>query len=179
MEKRGQYYISAAVIIILVIATTASLTTYVVTRPQPRTIESLSSELTEEGSRIVEYGVHERVDVNSKIKEFTEQDFAPYFLTKTENANVLFIYGNGTNIEGVRYKLEKGGEITANIGSSSTVWNSVTVNSESTILNTTGNNVNVKILGKDYNFELVPGQVFYFVIVQENNGEVFVEASKK
>ncbi len=179
MNKSGQYYLSAAVIIILIIATIASLTTYIVTRPQPRTIDSLRSQLIEESSRIIEYGVHENKNVNTLLGDFIEKDFGPLFLKETENANVLFIYGDSSSIYGVRYKADVAGPISASIGTNNINWQSQGDKSiiEKAVLSPVNGMVNVQILEKTYNFKINQGETFHFVIVQEKNGEVFVESN--
>lgn len=168
----------AAVIIIIAIAAIASVKTYVYVTPKPRTIESLGSELKEEGFRIVDYGISNNKDINLLLNNFTD-DYAPYFLKKIKNANIIFLYGNRTNLLSAKYEDISTGKVSATIGSIGTSWNMDTSFVNRTIVTPIGssNNITVTIFNKDYTFDIKDNQMFYFVIVQEKEGEVYVEKS--
>lgn len=176
MNKRGQFYIIAAVIIVLAISGLTSISTYAITRPEPRVIESLSSDLKTEGPRIVDFGILNKTDPEDILESFTKEEFAPYFLQKTENANILFIFGNKTSLYGVRYRKELSGTISASIGGQVS-WYITNPYSEKIDLNVypSDESIKVNLLNNTYQFELKDNEMFYFLIGQEKEGEVYVE----
>ena len=176
MNKKGQFYIVAAIIIVLALSGIASTTTYASVKSKPRTIESLSLDLKEESSRIIDYGVYNSEDLSVLLDKFTDTDFAPYFLHKTDNANVVFIYGNRNNLNAVKYKREVTGTISASIGGG-TDWKIVSNFAERGVISDDDNDdkVDVTLLEKTYTFDLKDNEMFYFVMVQEKEGEEYVE----
>ncbi|MGV8151502.1 MAG: hypothetical protein ACP5OG_00320 [Candidatus Nanoarchaeia archaeon] len=173
-NKRGQFYLIAATIIIVVLISLSSVRTYAATKPQPRAINDLGYELKEESFRIVEYGILNKT-LNKTILNFTKEEFGPYFLRKTNNATVVFIYGNASEMYYSQYIPDKTGIVYATIGGAS-------LNNQQTseILNITrlyslDNKVKVGIFGKNYTFDINENQMFYFVMVAENEKEVYVK----
>lgn len=177
-NKKGQFYIVAAILIALTISGMASVTTYAVIKSEPRTLESLGNDLNEESYRIVDYGIYNQKNISSLINNFTDFDFAPYFLQKTDNANVIFVYGNKTELYSAQYKTESTGEIFGSIGGATTDWNiERAIVSRTLITNNAGNEVKVNILDRDFFFKLRDNEMFYFVMIQEKDGEVYVETN--
>ena len=179
MNKRGQFYIIAAVIIIMAIAGIASVKTYTLVTSKPRSIESMANELREEGFRIVDYGIYNKENITKLLNNFTD-NYAPYFLKKTGNANVIFVYGNKSDLFSAKFDNIGTGRISATIGSGGSTWNMYTdfVNrTKIDVASLPGNSVRVTIFNKDYNFDIKNNEMFYFVIVQEKDGEVYVEKS--
>lgn len=177
MNKRGQFYLVAAIIIIIAIAGIASVKTYVSVTPRPRNIESMGSELKEEGFRIVDYGISNNKDINLLLDNFTD-NYAPYFLKKIKNANVIFLYGNKTNLSSAKYEDVSTGKVSATIGLGSSGWNMDTTFVNRTRVTSVGESITVNIFNKDYTFDTnKDNQMFYFVIVQEKEGEVYIEKS--
>ena len=178
-NKKAQFYIVAAIIIVLVLAGIASIKTYAIVMPEPRAIQDLGSELQEETSRIVEYGIYNSAttNLNSLLYNFTDEEFAPYFLQKTSDTGIVFVYGNQTGLEAVQYLEEYTGTVSATIGTISSSW-TTTVNYANTTTITPGltdQEINVTILNKTFDFKLQNNEMFYFVIVQEKDGETYVE----
>jgi len=182
MNKRGQFYLVAAIIIVLVLAGISSVKTYAIVSPEPRAIKDLGSELQEETSRIVDYGIYNvKQDLNSLLNNFTNTKFAPYFLQKTSETGIVFLYGNKTDLEAIRYNTTSTGVISATIGTLATEWNPVTDTfaERIDIIPIEGQEeIVVNITGKEFEFKLQDNQMFYFVIVQEKNGETYVETNK-
>jgi hypothetical protein len=175
-NKRGQFYLVAAIIIVLALSTLASVATYAVVKPKPRSVTDLGSELSEEGARIVEYGI---MNADDKVEEFASEVYAPYFLRKTENANVVFIYGNKNNLKAIQYYTSSTGSISANIGSGSTSWAILNdFANQTAITGITEDVVRVTMFGTEYEFELRDNEMFYFLIIQEKEGEVYVEKNE-
>jgi len=178
-NKRGQFYIIAAVVIILVIAGIVGVKNYVSVQSKPRTVQSMASELKEESFKIVDYGIYNDQNLTEIMNNFVD-NYSQYFMQRTNSANIIFVYGNRTNLNAAKYDEANSGKVTANIGSSSAgVWtNADFVNRTSIIVNPSDNAINVTIFNKPYNFTLKDNEMFYFVIVQEKEGEVYVEENK-
>ncbi len=181
VNKKGQFYIVAAIIIVLALSGIASTTTYAVVKPEPRTIQSLSSELKEESSRIIDYGVYNKEDLygeNGLLDRFIggESGFAPYFLKKTDEANILFIYGdNEGDLNAYRYREDKAGQITLSLGSGGLNWDIEQEVVESVPVDVEEGEVTIRILNEDFKFKIRDNEIFYFVIVQDRAGEIYVE----
>jgi hypothetical protein len=179
-NKKGQFYIIAAVIIVLVLAGIASIKTYAMVLPEPRVIQDLGSELQEETSKIVDYGVYNKDTTNLKVllDDFTDDEFAPYFLKKTSETGIVFIYGNKTGLNAVQYEELNTGTISATIGTGTTNWNTIGqayANKTEIILSGGEEKVEVSLLNKTFEFDLKDNEMFYFVIIQEKEGETYIE----
>jgi len=79
-NKRGQFYIIAAIIIVLAISGLMSIATYAIAKPSPKTINDLGSDLNKESTRIIDYGIYNREVIIKLMYNFTDKEFAPYFL---------------------------------------------------------------------------------------------------
>ncbi len=178
MNKRGQFYIVAAIIIVLILAGITSVQTYAIVRPEPRVIQDLGSELTEETSRIVDYGIYQSKDLSALLGNFTAKEFAPYFLQKTDETGIMFIYGNKTDLTAVRYDEKYTGKVIATIGSGVSTWETTEMYDEMISVDPAVDPINVTILNRTFNFDLQDNQMFYFVVVQEKDGETYVETNK-
>ncbi len=178
MNKRGQFYIIAAIIIVVAVAGIASVNTYVSVTPKPRSIESMGTELREEGFRIIDYGIYNKENITRLLNDFTD-NYASYFLKKTGNANAIFVYGNTTDLFSAKFDNIGTGRISATIGSHGTNWDMYTnfVNRTKITPSNAGDKVTVTIFNKDYDFDIRNNEMFYFVIVQEKEGEVYIEKS--
>jgi|TARA_B100001971_G_C18219032_1_gene555875 hypothetical protein len=174
MNKRGQFYLVAAIIIVFVIAGIASVKTYAIVRPEPRAIQDLGSELNEETSRIVDYGVYNSANLTSLLDSFTDEEFAPYFLKKTGETGIVFLYGNKEKLSAVQYNQTITGTISATIGTGAINWQEVSSFTERVDVIPT-DPLMVNMSGKMFEFDLKDNEMFYFVIVKEEGGETYVE----
>ena len=177
MNKRGQFYIIAAVIILVIVAGIITVKTYVNVEPEPRSIQSMGDELSEESFRVVNYGIYNSENITKVLNNFTD-NYAPYFTKKTNNANVIFIYGNSTFLYSAKFDNESTGKVSANIGSGSPNWNMDTSFVNRTRITTAPGitKVTVTIFNNSYDFDIKEkNEMFYFIIVQEKEGEVYVE----
>lgn len=175
INKKGQFYLVAAIIVILAISGIASVKTYTVIKSEPRKIQDLGSELREETGRIIDYGVYSKENLTKILNNFTDSEFAPYFLKKTENTAIVFIYGDSNELYSVQYLPEDTGSVYATLGGASIVWTSITVYVNRTQITPLGDIVNVNILNRTFDFEIKENEMFYFLITQEDNGEIHVE----
>jgi hypothetical protein len=174
LNKKAQFYLVAAIIIVLIISGIVSVKTYAMIKAKPRAVQDLSSELKEESLRIVDYGVYQEQDKEELLHNFTDTEFAPYFLKKTANSNVVFVYGNKTDLFAVKYNTVSTGGISASIGSAVTTWTTATTFADRVTVTPT-DPIEVNILNKTFTFKLGDNEVFYFVIVQEREGELYVD----
>jgi len=176
MNKRGQFYLVAAIIIVLAISGIASVKTYAAVKSEPRKIQDIGSELREETVRIVDYGVYSKENLTRVLNNFTDSEFAPYFLKKTENTNIIFIYGDANELYSVQYLEEYTGSVFATLGGAAPSWQPASIYANRTKINTAGlDNITITILNKNFNFEIKENEMFYFLITQEKDGEVYVE----
>lgn len=175
-NKRAQFYIIAALLIIVAISGLMTISTYAIANEEPQDFELISSGLNIEGSKIVDFGILNNSNPQDIIEDFTKNKFAPYFLQKTENANLLFIYGNKESLYGIRYKPEITGTISASIGGQAN-WFMTNPYSEKINLNVypSDSYVKVNLLNSAYQFELRDNEMFYFLLAQEKDGEIYVE----
>ena len=177
MNKSGQFYLLAAIIIVLAVSGIASVQTYAVTKPEARKLQDISSELEEEGARIVDYGIYNPgEDPIALLDSFTDDDYAPYFLKRTENTDIVFIYGNKANLWAVQYNDVSTGTISATIGSATTNWQiDVPYSNRTQIIDDGDDLVEIDLLGKTFEFDLKNNEMFYFIIAQEKEGETYIE----
>ena len=175
-NKRGQIYLVAAIIIVMILAGIASVKTYAVAKTEPRKIKDISSELKEETSRIIDYGIYSGVNLTALLDSF-DNEFSEYFLTKTEETNIVFIYGNQTKLYSVQYNNQYTGAVVASIGGASPRWTgSISIINKTDITTKIqGNQIKVNILEKDFVFDVGEGEVFYFLITQQAGDERIIE----
>ena len=173
MNKRGQFYIIASILIVMVLFGMASISTYAVVKPEPRTIYDLSKDLDRESYKVLEYGIYNKENLTSLSESFSGEDVAKYFLKKTDNANIVFVYGNKNDLNLLSYD----DVITGSVKVGNSEWPihnqySKKINADKDI---EGGFVKVKILDKNYSFEIRENEMFYFIIVKKRGDEVFVE----
>lgn len=177
MDKRGQFYIIAAVIIALVVSGATGVTTYAVIKSEPKTIYDLSSDLKEESSRIIDYGIYTGTDVTELLEEFADEEFGPYFLKKTDNANIIFIYGDKDNLYRAKYQETYAGSISMG-GTGWDTSNLLIEKAEVREGEKIDDIVNINILDNYYEFKLKDNEIFYFVMVQQEGEEIYVEENR-
>ncbi len=173
-NKKGQFYLVAAIIIVMIISGIASVKTYAVITSEPKNIQEISRELKEESPRIVDYGIYNDKEIKNIIENF-DSNFSEYFLKKTENANIVFIYGNRTELYSLQYNNFSTGSVFATVGGSAPTWGSESTIANITDITPSGNSVNVSILNRNFSFNITNNEMFYFVITQEKEGEIIIE----
>jgi len=175
MNKKAQFYLIAAIIIVMAISGIASVKTYAIATAEPRKIKDIGSELREESARIIDYGIYSKENLTRILNNFTDEDFAPYFLKKTEGTNIVFVYGNKDELYSVQYNPDYTGAVFATIGGVAPTWEMPTIIPNRTLLDTSGDEVIVEILNREFSFKIRENEMFYFVITQEREGEIYVE----
>ena len=177
MNNRAQFYLVAAIIIVMIIAGIASIKTYAIAKSEPRKIKDISSELKEETTRIIDYGIYSSVDLQNLLENF-DNEFSEYFLKKTEETNIVFIYGNRDGLYSVQYDTQYTGAVVANIGGGQPTWTgseSIVNRTEITTEIDADNKITVTILEKNFRFNINEGEMFYFLITQKREDETFIE----
>jgi len=175
MNKRGQVFLIAALLIVLIVVSMTTIGTFASTQPNPKIIQDLKSDLERESSEIIDYGIYNNQDIELLIDDFTTSKFAPYFFQKTDNTNIIFVYGDKTNLKAVKYNTESTGTISAQIGGKITWENFGTFTEKIQITDTASGTITVTLLNRDYIFKLRENEMFYFIIIQQNKGEIYVE----
>ncbi len=179
MEKRGQFYIIGAIIIITVAIGLASVTNYAQTRKKSAKFYDLSSELNQESSRVVDYGIYNEQYLPMLIEDFTDNYFINYTEEKEKGTELVLVYGNRNNVTVAIYTSEKTGKVDINYGMTSFVHTGTdkyVVNRTSKIPE--GDLITVKVLGVEYNFNLQKGENFFFVITKKTEEETYITKSQ-
>lgn len=179
MNSKSQFYIVAAIMIVLILSAMTEVSTYIIVKYAPLTIDDISNDLSRESYNIVEYGIYNEKDLNLLLDDFTGKYVGEYFLKKTKDANIIFVYGNKKNLRAVQYTEGKQGEI--RLGSVS--WVSLTPFAKVKELGNVEGKELIEVefpdLNRKYNFELKDNEMFYFVIIKESGEEIFIKKSDK
>jgi hypothetical protein len=188
MNKRGQFFIIAAVLIVLILFTLSSVSTYAVVKEDPRTINELSDELNREGFYVIDYGVFNEKelatpDADGLVDKFLVDGVGEYFLRKTKEANVIFIYGNRNGeVYAMEYNTVNTGDIRLSGIGSFEVDRPYAKRGDVSVTSS-DNSVDVKISvagdEKNYEFDMADNELFYFVIVQKRGQEFFVNSNQR
>lgn len=181
MKKRGQFYILAAIMIILAVSGMASIATYAVVKSQPRDIYNFAEDITRESAYITDFGIIADKDVEPLLINLTTNQFANLFLAETENASSLFVYGNSTDIYVVKiYEDDAGAIVTDILGGGTPITNidipfkGVVIEQTITPKTANTNHIRVKLLGAQFKFDVKDSEMFYFVILETKDGEVYI-----
>lgn len=183
-DKKAQFYLIAAIIIIIALSSLTATKNYITENSKSNIIQEISLNLKKEAPKIIEYAVYHQYNQEEKedlIKNFTSKDFAEYFLEKTNNANIIFIYGNKTSLHSIQYKKEKFGniqELVAIVEGDESSWDNLPGGySIYTKINdaNSDNEIRVAVLGKNFDFDIIDSEMLYFLIIQKKGDETFIE----
>ena len=175
--KKAQLFIIAAVIIVGVLFSLFAVTNYVKTKPKPTAFYDLSEELSSESSQVIDYATYTQGDANSLVQDFS-QKYADYCCNSTSNdVELVFVYGNSGQLTMMNYSttqtVTSGGELG---GTSASV---TTTTREPQITNIPSDApINVTIGNVTYNFQLSPGENFFFVIKKDIGEEKHVASQQ-
>ena len=172
-NKKGQFFIIAAVFIVLTLFGMASVSTYVIVKPEPKAISELRTELNREGFKVIEYGIYNKENLENLSDNFLGKDIAKYFLQKTDNANIIYVYGDKDNLNSITYSEANTGVIS--IGGADFIRHTEFAKKGKPKIEE--NVAKVEVLGKDYSFKIKDNEMFYFVIVQKKGDEIFIKRS--
>jgi len=165
-DKKGQFYLLAAIVIVTLIIGLAGVSNYAKKKSDTRLVD-LGEELGIEGGRVLEYGVYNPENTN-KIDEFT-QDYNQY---AGEGKNLFFIYGDSSGITLVTYETVLNGIIRVGnmqipISGEGKKEKQITPDDSNKITISLEVLEDREISTKEYDFELKPGENFYFIIEQK------------
>jgi len=165
-NKRGQFYLLAAIIIVVLIAGFSTINNYAQKKGIVK-LYDVGDELNIESSKVLDYGVSSnQEELGGVIDDFT----VSYNSYAGEDKEIYFIFGNQDSVSlitsedvttGEIYLTGVGGKIGAQITGEQ-------LNKISYTPSCSGNVCLVSmIIGKDkYDFELKPGENFYFILSQ-------------
>jgi len=172
MNKKGQFYLLAAIIIISLIIGFSTVSNYV-KKTSPAKLYDLGEELGIESVEVIEYGVYNQL--GEGISNLTIHFTGIYTSFVGEGKEMYFIVGDIDDVYLYTYKDITGGIVTIDVGEGHSKLE--ITNKELTKENITpapGEDIVVMIKGIEYNFKLKPGEIFYFIIVQQIDGETYV-----
>ena len=148
--KKAQFYLLAAIIIITLIIGFVTVTNYSSKQPSVK-IYDLKEELGIESQNVIGYGTSSGGNMNTLLGQFIET----YVTYMGSNKNLYFIYGDAGDLQVKAYE-----ELV-----------DVSNNYQATI---DGEKVVVSIEDVEYQFDLIAGQNFYFIISQEIDGGKYI-----
>ena len=175
--KRGQFYLIAAIFIILIMFGTTSIATQALVKPEPRTIKDLGDELNRETYKIIEHGVVKDTGLTKLIESFSKKDMAKYILKNSEDASIVFVYGNEGDYNAIAIDNEGIGKIT--IGKAKFETKVHRGKKEPLTKDSSGKFLELEVNKIPYKFKIKPNEMFYFLIVKSREGEVFIERNKE
>jgi len=167
MEKRGQFYLLAAVIIIALIIGFAAVSNYVIAA-EDQTAYNLREELSIEAREVLEYGVLNRDNIDD-YSEFLEH-FTTAFDQRSEGEEIYFIFGSDAGISAYKYEGENIGSISFNTGVGQSGISILQRAKQDIQAVKDGEKIVVTIEEDVYEFDLNPGDNFYFIIKTEQGG---------
>tara|TARA_Y100000310_G_scaffold68821_2_gene64153 strand:- start:681 stop:1247 length:567 start_codon:yes stop_codon:yes gene_type:complete len=181
-DKRGQFYLTAAVIIIVVIITFAGINNSI-NRSDPVRIYDLKDELGIESGQVLDHGIYKEFNTqrtNKLLQDFT-QNYSDYV---ESGVNLYFVFGNEKELVVADFRNLVTGEVGIQHGEEEGlsrlqikqgIYHATVYNEEEQDKIKTEDKIRVDIEGNNYEFDLKPGDNFYFLIYQETEGGTFVE----
>ena len=160
-NKKGQFYLLAAIVIIVLIVGFAAISNYAKKKSSIK-LYDIKDELQIEGGEVLEYGVYTG---DPQIEDFIEkyQEYAG------EGKNLYFIFGSMDSVWLVKFEEVLTGTVKLSSGETVPVYEKK--NETISLGAAEGGKVIVTIGRIDYEFELKPGENFFFVLSQEIEGE--------
>lgn len=177
MDKRGQFYLVAAVIIVLILSGLSGVSTFVDVKSEPATIKSISEDLARESYNIVEYGIYNDEDLDGLLTSFSGDYIGEFFLQKSPESNIIFLFGNKNGLKVLQYNKGSQGKISLGSANFKTKKNFVRVKEISSAELAGKDTIDLELLGNTYTFEIKDNEMFYFVVVKEGDEETFIELS--
>ena len=177
MNKRGQFYLIAAIIILIILIGLSNISSNLIIRPKSKTLKNFKDDLNRESYKIIEHAIYNKKDLDFLLTKFAGDQFGEYFLQKTKNANIIYLYGNIAGLKALQYNRGPQGEVS--LGSAN--WYNYNNFAKIKEINkdeiSNENYIELIILNNSYPFPITDNQMFYFVIVEEDQGEIFIEIS--
>ncbi len=172
-NKSGQFYLLAAILIVAVIIGYVSINNYSKNK-SPVRVDDLGKELGIETGQVLEYGVFHENEIEGVISNFTNSFYL--YSSPDETKNFYFIHGTKDDL--TIYSSEDQSAGTIIIGNSQTRIKEQHIqpldDDEFCESQTGSNKIRCNFFGSEYEFEINPGDNFYFLISQEIGGEQYV-----
>ncbi len=172
MNRRGQIFLIATIILVGILIALTSLTNRGVVKKEPEAFYDLADEIDFEVKKVLDYGV---INGGQNTMTFANQllnNYSEYVASD----DIVFIYGDSVSVSAIYYQSLT--NLNAVSLGSIFVPVSYTLASQTSVeiypLDNLNNVAKVRIRDRDYNFNLKPGQNFYFVLIKEEEGEQFV-----
>ncbi len=172
MERKGQVFLMAAIILAGILLSLTRISNQGLTKKEPEAFYDLADEIDFEVRKVLDYGV---ISGGTNTGDYTTQllnNYSEYIASE----DVVFIYGNTTNVSAVYYQSLTNlnavslGDISFPV--------TITLASQTPVQVQPLDNFNsvatVGIRENNYTFNLKPGQNFYFVLIKGEEGEQFV-----
>jgi len=183
MKKRGQFYLLAAIVIITIIGGFAAVSNYTQNQGSSK-IFDLKEELGIESGKVLEYGIvsdNETITVGTEHISIIEHFIDLYEQYAGENKKIYFIYGNREEVTLITYDQVVTGSLRI-VGSANAntpiVQDILGTDVARETFTPRGGKVTITIEGVNYDFNIKPGENFFFVISQELEGEQHVAISQ-
>lgn len=171
MNKRGQIFLFVALLTVGISLGLSQSFNYASGKDSQAAFFDLSKEIGFETKKVLDYGIYNEADTEKMMDGFLEE-YSDYI----SEEKVLFVYGNENKLRAKYFKI--GGIGSAGIlGGGSTLSVPIqksTLDVANVFLD--GDKVNVLVDDITYNFELLEGQNFFFIIIKEEDGEQHVAA---
>ena len=176
-DKTAQFYLIAAIIIVVMIIGLSTVSNYIITREEPVKFYDLSENFDLESSYVVDYGMAQEEDIPLLVNNWTET-IASY--AEGEINDFVVIQGDETGATATTYTTQETGGVTVVYGENTYTFlgNADYVPETQPLTPTTteqGTNVQVSLLGNNYNFKMKKGQNFFFVITKKTKEETHIK----
>lgn len=201
--KKSQFYILAVVIIIAVIAVLITTINQSRFTKEPTKFYDLSDQFSKETSQVITYGVYQKENIVEVVNNFSSTFLYNYTLEKEPNVELIFLYGNSSDIYLFNYAessikitncpegmemlclIESSrplvlGNIKLDIGKGANIPTQSQGQFKSQPINLPkySNKILIKVAEEDYEFNLKDeNEQFLFIIKKNESGEIFVSGN--
>ncbi len=181
-NKSGQFYLLAAIVIIAAIIGFATVSNYTQKQSSVK-LYDLREELGIESAFVLDYGTFNVNNAQAR-KEITQNFSEDYIAYAGEGKNIYLIFGNKEDVYLVTYDEVSRGQISqvfeGTASSMDIIAHKINVTKLDIIPGESNTQKVIVPIGEpviNYEFNLKPGENFYFVISQEIGGEQHVVTS--
>jgi hypothetical protein len=176
-DNRGQFYLLSAIVIISIIIGFSAISTYTKKTGEIRVID-LGEELGIESSNVLDYGTYNSEQV-SNLDSFLKNFVGNYSGYVGEDTELSFVFGSSddTTVTVVNYEESITGTVTYGGTTITTTSRIENVTSSTVVSSGDKKTTRISFKDQDYDFELRPGENFYFVISQNVGEEVHTTKS--
>ena len=172
MNKRAQFYLIGAIVIVAIIIGFAAVSNYA-KKSDSVQIYDLGDEVGIEGGEVLDHGVNKGGEGMQNLFEGFLKDYQKHV---GEDKRLVFVYGNEWEIIALIYSEEDISTLRLDLGSGtpSPISEIEEGYIEELSYESNGGVITIIIDSVPYEFELLPGENFYFILSQETDGEKHV-----